>query len=352
MSGYYGYFPDWDSQSNAWGMTETAVDAGTELAENTSTGQQQWPTEHSAQEDYSYYYGGANSYYGGQCDYGTGAAVGETPPTTSDYYSQGGYPQQQQYPGATQGLDETGYSSAWAGEQYGDGEYGGAAPYDTVWDAAAGGQQQLIPAANDGSSGSPHYYDDSNDGVSQHYDWNYNNTHDSGTPSHMLADGTITTASTGGGELEPQLSHGTYEGAATFDHNHAILDASYLSPTSENNNGSDWPQGWTAPGSGNNDVVDPAASGDTVFGSEAAADNARGTDSRSTSGGTAGTSSGRPWSVNEYGQRCCGDWVEYWDENAQAGYFYNTVTGEVHARVDKMIGCLFHFTVTTSIPIW
>eukprot|EP00903_Cladosiphon_okamuranus_P017045 g15710.t1 len=41
-----------------------------------------------------------------------------------------------------------------------------------------------------------------------------------------------------------------------------------------------------------------------------------------------GSSSGRSWSVNEYGQRVAGDWVEYYDESAQAVYFYNTVSGE------------------------
>lgn len=331
MSGYYGYFPDWDGQSNTWGMTETAAGAGTELAENASTGQQQWPTEYSAEEEYSYY-GGADSYYGGQYDYSTGGAAGETPPTTGDYYSQGGYPQEQQYTEAVKGSDVTEYSGAWAGEQYGEGAYGGAAPYDTVWDGAAGGQQQLTPTAHDGSSSSPHHYDDSNDGVSQYHDWNYSDTHDSGTPNQMLADGTITTRSAEGGEFEPRLSYGAYEGAEAYDHNQASPDASYLSPTYENNNASDWPQGWTGPGSGSNDVVDVAANGNAMFGSEAAAGDARGTDSGSLSAGTAGTSSGRQWSVNEYGQRCCGDWVEYWDENAQAGYFYNTVTGEVFAR--------------------
>lgn len=51
------------------------------------------------------------------------------------------------------------------------------------------------------------------------------------------------------------------------------------------------------------------------------------------SGGTPGArgsggSSGQ-WSINEYGQRASGDWVEYWDDSAQGAYFYNTVTGEV-----------------------
>ena len=39
--------------------------------------------------------------------------------------------------------------------------------------------------------------------------------------------------------------------------------------------------------------------------------------------------SGKSWYYNEYGQRVCGDWVEYFDESAQATYFYNAATGEV-----------------------
>lgn len=54
----------------------------------------------------------------------------------------------------------------------------------------------------------------------------------------------------------------------------------------------------------------------------------RSTDEGESGVGTA-NSSGRPWSVNEFGQRVCGDWVEFWDESAQAAYFYNTATGEV-----------------------
>lgn len=42
---------------------------------------------------------------------------------------------------------------------------------------------------------------------------------------------------------------------------------------------------------------------------------------------------GESWTYNEYGQRVWRDWVEYFDESAQAAYFYNTVTGEVRAAL-------------------
>lgn len=51
-----------------------------------------------------------------------------------------------------------------------------------------------------------------------------------------------------------------------------------------------------------------------------------------------GADMGQTWSFNEYGQRISGDWVEYWDESAQAAYFYNSVTGEVHERLRPAFG--------------
>lgn len=59
-----------------------------------------------------------------------------------------------------------------------------------------------------------------------------------------------------------------------------------------------------------------------------------GWDARSFDGGLSSweVAGGESWTYNEYGQRVWGDWVEYFDESAQATYFYNTVTGEVRAK--------------------
>lgn len=90
-----------------------------------------------------------------------------------------------------------------------------------------------------------------------------------------------------------------------------------------------WDEGWATP--------QPAdtANGDedsSVFLASTGGETSK--DSGGGSGGVggaplSGSSGSRPWSVNEYGQRVAGDWVEYWDDAAQAAYFYNTASGEV-----------------------
>ncbi|CAM9378456.1 unnamed protein product, partial [Ectocarpus sp. 4 AP-2014] len=89
-----------------------------------------------------------------------------------------------------------------------------------------------------------------------------------------------------------------------------------------------WDEGWATP--------QPAdtANGDedsSVFLASTSGETSK--DSGGGSGGVggappSGSSGSRPWSVNEYGQRVAGDWVEYWDDAAQAAYFYNTASGE------------------------
>ncbi|CAN0261793.1 unnamed protein product, partial [Ectocarpus sp. 8 AP-2014] len=89
-----------------------------------------------------------------------------------------------------------------------------------------------------------------------------------------------------------------------------------------------WDEGWATP------TPADTANGDedsSVFlastGGETNKDSGGGSDGV---GGAppSGSSGSRPWSVNEYGQRVAGDWVEYWDDAAQAAYFYNTASGE------------------------
>lgn len=101
-----------------------------------------------------------------------------------------------------------------------------------------------------------------------------------------------------------------------------------------------WDEGWATPETA--EATTASASSNGGFSASSGGDGsgwgARGADTVdvSSAGGnktaettpSAGSSSGRPWSVNEFGQRVAGDWVEYYDESAQAAYFYNTVSGE------------------------
>lgn len=119
-----------------------------------------------------------------------------------------------------------------------------------------------------------------------------------------------------------------------------------------------WDEGWATPEiaeapaastsapaastSGNGDF---SASSIFAGGGDGGGGGARGADTAdvSSAGGNnttetppSGGSSGRPWSVNEFGQRVAGDWVEYYDESAQAAYFYNTASGEAsHAKWEE-----------------
>lgn len=89
-----------------------------------------------------------------------------------------------------------------------------------------------------------------------------------------------------------------------------------------------WDEGWATP-----QPTDTAngAEDSSVFIASTGGESSK--DSGGGSGGVgeappSGSSGSRPWSVNEYGQRVAGDWVEYWDDAAQAAYFYNTASGE------------------------
>lgn len=95
-----------------------------------------------------------------------------------------------------------------------------------------------------------------------------------------------------------------------------------------------WDTGWATPETA--DAPTTANGGEETSASNAFAGGGGGGSDVSLTGGgdtaetpPSGGSSSRPWSVNEFGQRVSGDWVEYYDESAQAAYFYNTASGEV-----------------------
>lgn len=120
-----------------------------------------------------------------------------------------------------------------------------------------------------------------------------------------------------------------------------------------------WDEGWATPETAEtaetsaSDNKDFSASNVLNGGGDGGGGGVRGTstaDMSSTGGNNtaestpSGGSSSRPWSVNEFGQRVAGDWVEYYDESAQAAYFYNTASGEVshekmgHKKAPKHVG--------------
>ncbi|CAM9781123.1 unnamed protein product [Scytosiphon promiscuus] len=133
----------------------------------------------------------------------------------------------------------------------------------------------------------------------------------------------------------------SYDGAAAASAVHPAW-ASVTPPTTGSADGSydqgdqgattGWEEGWATPEAAEIDSS-------TLSGTEAAPSttgfattpgNGEGNTTETPPSGSGGSSS-RPWSVNEFGQRVAGDWVEYWDDAAQAAYFYNTATGEARA---------------------
>lgn len=346
---YYGYFPGWESQANDWGTTATA---GGELTAYTSNTQQQGSMESPAQYDYSYYGTDLTHYI--NYDYNNARAAVGTPPIAGDHFLQQEDPQQQfeatQDPDKSWCTEQPIVSTANDAGKHG-GEYGGATAYDKGWEAVE------QPYSSDGNN--PYYY--------PQQDGSYS---DPTTSDQMLADGSITTeSSTAEGGQEGY----DYEGATIFDQ---------PNQTGGTSDTAGWE--WTAPESHNSDdhstlgtgtnngppwsvnEYDQKVNGEWMeyWDESAQAGYSSGT---RTAGGTrgvngetdtsmTGTSSGPSWSVNEYDQRFNGDWVEYWDESAQAGYFYNIVTGEVTRGYDDdddddpwMIACCFLSTVPYAV---
>lgn len=137
----------------------------------------------------------------------------------------------------------------------------------------------------------------------------------------LPAPGTAAPAGSTGSMPAVAMYHEDYGGATVFP-----------SSTTDHHtqNASEW-TGWATPQPA--DPNDRTATHGGIDGriSTSTPGSSGGSGGNGMSGGGTGSSSGgrRPWSVNEFGQRVCGDWVEYWDESAQAAYFYNTGTGEV-----------------------
>lgn len=94
-----------------------------------------------------------------------------------------------------------------------------------------------------------------------------------------------------------------------------------------------WDEGWATPETSvataeSGLFADGGDGGGGVRGTDTADASSNGGNDTAGTAPSGGSSSGRPWSVNEFGQRVAGDWVEYYDESAQAAYFYNTASGE------------------------
>lgn len=340
-NGYYGYFPDWDGSGGGgaedyWGATEKQqqhhtldqwagttpqqqqLGGGGDGSYDTAAERQLWaidPLNPAA-------YGPGASAESPAVDFYSGSYTVENS-SGGQYYEYGGYGAPEMggtYEYSYQNLskEQDQQQQVWDGQQWSypkatenDNEpqvlyneetlteYSGAAAYgdtgtDAGWWDADGQQQQQQQQKQHGQQPNQQQ---------QLQQWS-----DSSDDAFAI-----------GGEAE-----GYYDGAETLDQ----VNTEYFSSgagvrvdagvdiITGVGAATDW-GGWATP-DGQNDAVELYT-----------ASLSSGTGGAGGTRGTTGSSSGRPWSVNEYGQRVSGDWVEYWDESAQAAYFYNTVTGEV-----------------------
>lgn len=300
-SGYYGYFPDWNGSAGDWTQEQQQAYGGNVNGYSGAGWEGGWAEVAGAKE------GGAELW----------AVDPQHDPHSA--YNQGSYSYSTEYEGYDYPGNEHGYQDwqqqeqqqqgwvqPWSADAYENGYYANQAPYASTGEAY-GGAASYDGAACAPSEWSPDTAHNSNSSAA-----------DGGNQEKWAALSAATPQDWSGSTAET-TDYYDYDGAAAFE---AATNQAIVNVGKAAGDAADW-EGWGTPGTASG--TDGYASTSTSAGGGAG--DTRGTDGRMS--GEATSSSGRPWSVNEYGQRVCGDWVEYWDESAQAAYFYNTATGEV-----------------------
>lgn len=316
---YYGYHPQWDGQADDWATTMAWQGQNDQTQEEAVgfAGDQSWQAESTDPNAYS--------------GYGTiGAALtlasGSTPGSDGGEYrydNPSGYEDQ---PGGFNS-DGYGYEYAATAATIADQQDWSQDYQSKSWSTLEAGAEshaepqsetykrfaQQAPAAEYGGAAT---YDGASGWDKWSSDWG---TVESGPGSISAGEASQASASPDAQSWIGAYSPGyEYDGATAFDQSPA-----YYNYNENASHSGEYTQEWASwPTRGGTNGTELHAS---------SASTSSGTDTKAAGPVTTSESSSRgwSWSVNEYGQRVSRDWVEYWDESAQATYFYNTITGEV-----------------------